>query len=160
MSKIRCCKCGSERLRGESSFITCEDCGNVTYIIPQEAVLSIDNPVTADNVNSTVTIKFDRTKIDNPRRGICVNDDCGRPCNVLRFKAMDLARRFKEVSEEWERFVEKNGEFICENMLDEGFIPADDDEEYFDNILFDDEEAEEPDKKEKDKSSKKKKKKD
>ena len=146
MAKIRCCKCGSENLRGESSFITCEDCGNVTYLIPQEAVLSFDNPIAADNVNSTITVRFDRTKLDNPRRSICVNDDCGRPCNVIRCKAIDLARRVQDATDEWERFIEKNGEFVCDHMLDENFFPADDDEDDLDDLIpFDDDDENEDD---------------
>ena len=66
MVNICCGKCGSENLIRESFFIACRDCGNATYTIPQEAVVDFENPVTSDDINPVVTLRFDRRKLARP----------------------------------------------------------------------------------------------
>ena len=113
MTKIRCQVCGGENLHSESATkIVCEDCGNLSYVIPSEAVVSLDNPLD-ENI---VTIRFDRTKTDCPRRSICLNDIAGpngeqcQVCNVVKHNYDNINRQLVELYELRNAFLESHPE--------------------------------------------------
>lgn len=84
MTKIRCQICGGENLHSESAIkIVCDDCGNQSYIIPEEAIVSIDNPLDGD----IVAIRYNRNNVDCPRKSICLNDTMcpgSEPCKTCK----------------------------------------------------------------------------
>ncbi len=84
MTKIRCQICGGERLHTEGSlYVVCDDCNNRSIVIPESAIINIDNLVD----NNIVTLKFDRRKTDFPRKTFCLNDrmdTCDEPCKVCK----------------------------------------------------------------------------
>ena len=88
MARMRCCKCGSENLKDEYFFVACKDCGNVTYTIPGDAVIRIENPVAPDNVNPIVAMLFDRSKLGERGLSICEDDSDGEPCNIQGAREM------------------------------------------------------------------------
>ena len=90
MAKVCCCKCGSGNLRDEYFFFACNDCGSVTYTIPGDALVDLENPVAPDDVNPVVTLRFDRTKLARPGLSISGEDGKGVPCN--RQRAREMAR--------------------------------------------------------------------
>lgn len=113
MAKIRCQKCGGENLHSEGAMlIVCNDCGNKTYIIPEEAVTEVDSPINSD----IVTIRYNRRQTDCPRRSVCVNDTMHpgeqpcKVCNVVRHQYQMMTQSMNDTYNKREEYLKNHPE--------------------------------------------------
>ena len=109
MAELRCMKCGSLNISAKGLFASCDDCGNGVWMIPAESVRCIDNPLSSDECDPIVTMKFDRRLVSGD--SLCIGMPCGRDvCRLVEQRYDGIVGNFEDSMKELSEFLGEHPE--------------------------------------------------